>query len=43
MKMENVFLFNKDPLSRFPQGGKAGLFLPLWGKVRKGVYTYKIN
>jgi hypothetical protein len=34
----NLIYSSDDPLSSFPQGGKAKLvLLPLWGKVGKGV------
>jgi len=41
----NYFVFTlNDPLSRFPQGGKALLsaLLPPWGKVGMGVLIIKI-
>jgi hypothetical protein len=45
VKIEKLFLnISIDPLSRFPQGGKAEpLLLPPWGKVGKGVYKRKIH
>jgi hypothetical protein len=36
------FLLSIYPLSYFPQGGND-LYLPPWGKVRKGVWNKNYN
>ncbi len=36
-----IYFYPDNPLSRFPQGGKARRLLPPWGKVGKGVLILK--